>query len=185
MMTDREQILLWGLVAAVGAWALRNREELEEIVVNAQRRSSIAVGDVADRVGDLFTPRGIRNNNPGNIRLTNIAWQGKVSPTLNTDGAFEQFVSPLFGIRAIARDLKTDFSQGLRTLADLIAEWAPPNENNTAAYIASVAKRTGIDPGAPINLDVELVPVVTAIIWHENGQQPYDDAVIREAVARA
>ena len=46
-------------------------------------------------------PRGIRNNNPLNIRLNpENRWQGRVSPKHNSDGAFEQFQDPIMGLRA-------------------------------------------------------------------------------------
>ncbi|MCA9329527.1 hypothetical protein KDA11_02695, partial [Candidatus Saccharibacteria bacterium] len=35
------------------------------------------------------TPRGIRNNNPGNIRISNNQWRGKIPVSQNTDGSFE------------------------------------------------------------------------------------------------
>ena len=48
-------------------------------------------------------PRGIRNNNPLNIRLIpDNRWQGRLSPRLNSDGAFEQFQDPIMGLRAAA-----------------------------------------------------------------------------------
>ena len=48
-------------------------------------------------------PRGIRNNNPLNIRLNpDNRWQGKVPPKHNSDGAFEQFHDPIMGLRAAA-----------------------------------------------------------------------------------
>ena len=48
-------------------------------------------------------PRGIRNNNPLNIRKGNN-WKGEVSSS--TDGEFEQFVSMQMGIRAGFKILK-------------------------------------------------------------------------------
>ena len=49
----------------------------------------------------IMLPRGIRNNNPLNIRLNpENRWQGRVSPKLNSDGAFEQFHDPVMGARS-------------------------------------------------------------------------------------
>jgi hypothetical protein len=62
-------------------------------------------------------PRGIRNNNPGNIRLTRIDWEGKLLDSDNTDREFEQFVSPYFGLRAMARNLKSYQERGVTTIA--------------------------------------------------------------------
>lgn len=44
--------------------------------------------------------RGLRNNNPGNLILTSIGWDGKIPNAQNTDGTFEQFTSANYGIRA-------------------------------------------------------------------------------------
>lgn len=127
--------------------------------------------------------RGIRNNNPGNIRASSIPWQGKTG----NDGVFEIFATASDGIRALARNLKAyQLRHGDQTIADLIKRWAPPNENNTQAYIAAVAAETGIDATANVNLNDQttLAKITAAIIRHENGQQPYDAGLIADAVAR-
>ena len=69
--------------------------------------------------------RGLRNNNPGNIRKSATAWQG-LSPT-QTDASFFQFISPEYGIRALATILGTYMKNyGLVTVSDIISRWAPP-----------------------------------------------------------
>ena len=73
--------------------------------------------------------RGIRNNNPGNIRKTNIKWAGEVVP--GTDSAFEQFKSMPYGIRAMLVDIIGKHKRGLDTIQELINVWAPPFENCT------------------------------------------------------
>lgn len=92
-------------------------------------------------------PRGIRNNNPLNIRKGNN-WQGEV---LNqTDKAFEQFVSMEYGLRAGFKLLKNYITgrnghyQPCDTIEKIIGRWAPPNENNTRYYVATVCKHTGL-----------------------------------------
>jgi hypothetical protein len=80
--------------------------------------------------------RGIRNNNPLNIRLSpDNRWQGRVAPRLNSDGAFEQFQDPIMGLRAAAVLLITHYDRRhLDTIRKLVQVWAPPNENDTEAY---------------------------------------------------
>lgn len=92
--------------------------------------------------------RGLRNNNPGNLILTNIPWQGKISKELNSDNGkkFEQFQNIHFGIRAMLKDVINDINKGKNTVSKLISEYAPPNENNTLAYIDSVSKSIGVKP---------------------------------------
>lgn len=64
---------------------------------------------------------------------------------------------------------------GLRTITGMIKRWAPPNENNTQAYINSVARATSTRVNEPIDLTEsrKLFSLLQAIIQHENGSQPY------------
>lgn len=89
-------------------------------------------------MGDKKLPRGYRNNNPLNIRINPAnKWQGKVAN--NTDGVFEQFVSMEYGYRAALKLIRNYITRdGLTTVADIIAKWAPNTENNTAGYIQRV-----------------------------------------------
>ena len=130
------------------------------------------------------TPRGIRNNNPGNIERTSTKWDG-MAPE-QTDTRFIQFVSPEYGIRAMARILNNyQRLYGLRTIEQIIGRWAPASENDTGAYVRHVANSLGIEPTTPIQVAERLPELVRLIIKHENGQQPYDDATIRRGVAMA
>ena len=88
--------------------------------------------------------RGLRNNNPGNLIKTNIAWQGKISK--GSDSHFEQFTDIYFGLRAMLKDLINDINKGKNTVVKLINEYAPPHENNTVAYIQSVSNSIGVTP---------------------------------------
>ncbi|MBN6029236.1 structural protein [Pantoea ananatis] len=126
--------------------------------------------------------RGIRNNNPGNIRWGD-EWKGLVPEGQRTDKSFCQFKAPEFGIRAMIIILRNYQSKyGLKTITGIIKRWAPPNENDTQAYIRSVAQATGTDADKPIDLtdSRKLFPLLQAIIKHENGTQPYEyDVFIR------
>ncbi|MDE1901002.1 MAG: structural protein P5 [Alphaproteobacteria bacterium] len=130
--------------------------------------------------------RGMRNNNPGNIRKSKDPWQGLAEQ--QTDADFFVFQSPIYGIRAIARTLITyQDKYGLQTVNDLIGRWAPPNENQTNAYVAEVVAKTGFTASQSVNMHsyTDLKPVVKAIILQENGQQPYTDAQIDKALVLA
>lgn len=129
--------------------------------------------------------RGIRNNNPGNIRKTGTRWQGMKPDAEQTDASFIVFLLPEWGIRAIARILNTYNKQGVSTIRGIIGRWAPPVENDTGAYVNAVSKAVGIAPDAPVNLSVHMVPLVKAIIRHENGIQPYSDNTINGGIALA
>lgn len=134
-------------------------------------------------------PRGIRNHNPLNIRLNPAnRWQGRIEPERNTDGAFEQFEGPVWGLRAGAVLIIAHYDRrGADTIRKLVSIWAPESENDTDAYTAFVARESGF--GADQKLDFHraehLRPVLIAMIRMENGQQPYTDAQIDAALVRA
>ena len=128
--------------------------------------------------------RGIRNNNPGNLRETRDEWNGLDSP--RSDGEFFRFVNPVFGIRAMAITLKNyQRLHGLDTIRALINRYAPGVENDTESYISSVAGRTGIPADQPINVADLIEPLVRAVIIHENGVNPYSDFEINEGLRLA
>jgi hypothetical protein len=130
-------------------------------------------------------PKGIRLNNPGNIEQSNTPWKGKIQ---SIDARFEQFSRPEYGIRALAKTLLTyQDKHGIRTVRGAIYRWAPPSENNSLAYAQHVAAVLGVDLDDQIDFHREaiLLPIVMTIIKHENGQQPYSAAVLRDGVEMA
>lgn len=139
-----------------------------------------------------MTARGIRNHNPGNIER-GANWQGLAEPHEMTseqkaEDRFCVFRSPEWGIRAIVRILQTYRRKyGIDTVQGIISRWAPPGENDTGAYVAHVADAIGVRPTEQVDTtDPEfLVPLVKAIIAHENGAQPYSDETIRAGIALA
>ena len=96
-------------------------------------------------------PRGIRNNNPLNIRIGNT-WLGeRPNPT---DPAFEEFVTIEYGYRAAFLILRRYIRRYKKnTIAAIISTWAPPNENSTRRYIDFVANKMGIAPDLPISYE--------------------------------
>ena len=126
-------------------------------------------------------PRGIRNNNPGNIRIGSSSWQGKVPIAQNTDGSFEQFqdhpkgTAMQMGVRALTKLGHTYLRQNpLHTISSFIGKYAPTNENNTQAYINFVAKKVGVSADTKV-VDIykdiaQQYLFILAIIEHENGQ---------------
>lgn len=113
--------------------------------------------------------RGIRNNNPGNIKSDGTQWQGLTG----SDGTFCIFADMGWGTRALGLNLTNQINKdGLNTITTLISTYAPPTENNTAAYITSVSSDTGIDPNATLTADpATLALLIRAIANHENGDQ--------------
>ena len=92
-------------------------------------------------------PRGIRNNNPLNIRHSADQWQG--ASEKQTDKSFVQFKSMAYGYRAAWKTLQSYYNrfceQGKAfTIKNIIGRWAPPKENDTEAYIRSVMRLSSI-----------------------------------------
>ena len=134
-----------------------------------------------------MTTRGVRNNNPGNIERTSTKWQG-MADDQSGDARFIVFKTPQWGVRALARTLLTyQNTHKLDTVRKIINRWAPPGENNTAAYVKAVAKACGVLPDDVIDLDSAAVmrPLVVAIIAHENAGYAYPAGVIDEGLHMA
>lgn len=88
------------------------------------------------------TPRGIRNNNPLNIRHSPSRWQGMAVE--QTDPSFVQFRNMAYGYRAACKLLQSYWQRFRKegkpfTVRTIISRWAPPEDNNdTESYIRSV-----------------------------------------------
>lgn len=135
-------------------------------------------------------PRGVRNNNPGNIDRTSVVWQGedRSAAALAQERRFCVFTTPEAGFRALAKTLLTyQRKHGLRTVKEIIDRWAPPVENNTASYVRAVADEVGVGGSEIIRLDrqVTLFRLARAITRHENGGVYWSDAVIESGVNEA
>ncbi len=96
-------------------------------------------------------------------------------------GRFCVFIDAPHGIRAMVHNLRAYNERlGCRTIRDYINRWAPPNENNTAGYIARVAASVSVDPDAPVDIhDWRVVrALVNGIINVECAGMPYEGAEI-------
>ena len=100
----------------------------------------------------IMISRGIRNNNPLNIRRSKDQWKGMAEA--QTDGAFVQFKSMEWGWRAAFCLLTRTYYHKYRlyTIRSIVSKWAPASENNTEAYIQNVSKLTGIPPDEPLGI---------------------------------
>ena len=118
--------------------------------------------------------RGIRNNNPGNIRLSNDPWQGLAE--VQNDKEFFKFKSMVYGIRAIARTLITyQDKYNIRTIKKMAERYAPSADgNDTVDYYMKVCAISGIlnhDKVLDFHKYEDLEPVIRGIIYKENA--PY------------
>ena len=91
--------------------------------------------------------RGIRNNNPANIRRSSSHWIGLITQQNGwKDKSFCQFSEMRFGVRALVCLLRTYYCKHhLKSVHDIILRYAPTSENNTYAYIKSVSASVNVD----------------------------------------
>ena len=123
----------------------------------------------------MNVPRGIRNNNPLNIRKGNN-WKGERK--VQSDKAFEEFETLQFGLRAGLKLIRNQISgfNGSRpkfnTIGKLIKVWAPPSENATDKYIDFVCQAVGILPFDIIREDDQklICEIARAMAFVECGQ---------------
>lgn len=109
-----------------------------------------------------MSTRGIRNNNPANIRR-GCNWKGlaKVQP----DKDFCKFTTMTWGVRALLITLRTYVvKHNLHTVREIITRWAPPEDgNNTEKYIEFVEK-------AVRNIDTPIILTLQAMDFKEEFQ---------------
>jgi hypothetical protein len=103
-------------------------------------------------------PAGVRNNNPG---------------AMMPGGKLAQYPDMQTGLQALDVNLASYGKQGVNTISGVISKWAPPNENDTQAYIKDVSQRLGIPANQKIDLSnpLQRQALSTAIALHENGPQ--------------
>ena len=127
--------------------------------------------------------RGERIHNPFNIDKSHNAWEGKI---VGPDKRFESFSSPVYGIRAGVKLLRTYFEKyGLNTINKIFDRYAPPNENNTAEYKQFVANELGVDIDDPIDLRKSAFSLSKAIIHMEQTRVIYPDEMILKGIELA
>ncbi|WP_426879100.1 integrating conjugative element protein [Glaesserella parasuis] len=117
-----------------------------------------------------------RNNNPGNIRAGAFAQANGaigVGP-----GGFAIFPDAETGAKAIKSLMKTN-SYKDRSIADAIARYAPPTENDTEKYIQIVTRNTGLDRNTRMGAlsDSQLEHVVRAIRTHEGWKEGNESSI--------
>ena len=138
------------------------------------------------------SPRSVRNNNPGNLVRTNIAWEGlstpdEMTPEQQQETRFSVFAGAEWGFRALGRDLHSKWLRGLDTIRQIITVYAPPNENDTEAYIGAVSEMMQVSPDQPLALGnaSQLATLCRAIAVHEAGGWFFADDDLNAGVRMA
>lgn len=72
----------------------------------------------------------------------------------------------------------------MKTVRQITSRYAPPSENQTIAYIQSVAKQLGVYPDTVIDIEERgvLTVFIKAVIRMENGIQPYSDEILQQGI---
>ena len=108
-----------------------------------------------------------RNNNPGDLRF---AGQRGAVPGA---GGFAAFPTWEDGFAALKRQIALDASRGL-TLQQFIYKFAPPSENRSAEYLASVSAWSGISPDAVLrDVFAGHPPAAAAVAYTAPGTLDY------------
>lgn len=120
--------------------------------------------------GYKSAPRGIRNNNPGNL---NYVGQAGATMEGGEGGRFAVFESMQHGVAALYKQLQLYFKRGINTLSSIVKTYAPASDNNNVdAYISALTKATG--KGANEVLDSgdtsTIARLMKGIVDHENGK---------------
>ena len=116
-------------------------------------------------------PRGLRNNNPGNIRINSELFQAEIRPS--KDKSFKQFETMAYGYRAMFKTLSNYYKNyKLDTIRKMVSRWAPPKENRTDRYIKAVSDYAGIPADDPININNRelMIRIVAGMSKVENGK---------------
>lgn len=89
---------------------------------------------------ESVTPRGIRNNNWGNIKLNpRFNWIGQI---IGEDKVFVTFSNPFWGLRALVRiSFSYNRKYKIDTVEKFIRRFAPKSENDTVSYIEYVLSK--------------------------------------------
>ena len=122
--------------------------------------------------------RGLRNCNPGNIRISGVNYMGEVKPS--QDKAFKQFKDITWGYRAMFVVLDSYHRRGLTTIEQMLHRYAPTNENDTDNYVRFVVVNSGFSANQYIDVDLEgvMIPIVAAMSHMENGKPAvYEDVL--------
>lgn len=152
--------------------------ELQEGLLPRKKKSLNGLGKAKSYAVPFNVPRGIRNNNPGNIEMNKANdWKGKVPAEKNSDGRFEQFTDYKYGVRALIILLNNYIKGGRNTITKIFSAYAPPNENNTQSYIKFVAGRLGVGADNVIAANKNNIKELSqAIAKMENGRESITDA---------
>lgn len=133
--------------------------------------------------GDSGKSRAERNNNPGNLEFRGQAGASRE----NGEGRFAKFETAEEGVAALARQLQLYASRGIDTIESIISKYAPPNENNTKAYIEALTSKLGVKADQKLDLSDAgtMSGLIQGISRHEAGRSFLSDQQILSGLSMA
>ncbi|MDQ4682050.1 hypothetical protein, partial [Stenotrophomonas maltophilia group sp. RNC7] len=147
-------------------------------------QSGQAVIESANVAAGINAPRGIRNNNPGNLE-----YAGQRGASREEAERFARFQTPQEGLDALARQLRLYGTRGLNTIRSVVERYAPRKDgNNVDSYVGHLSQLMGISEGEKFDVNNDpaaLKALMNAIIQHENGINPYSADMINQAAGMA
>ena len=147
-------------------------------------------------------PRGVRNNNPGNVKWFpgSEEWYGQmgvdwIDPLDHSKGGFVITEKAWQGYRIIAKTLLTyqrnrlaADGSAIDTVAEVIQRWAPagPENPHQAQYIAFVRRKMGVEKGAHIDCEcyATMEGLIGAMAQFETGIEKPFGSITRDALRR-
>ncbi|MFY3647720.1 phage tail tape measure protein [Achromobacter xylosoxidans] len=170
-------------LAAFGADLLNGElpsTAVKRLMERRKARRESSGGEYSSTPGD---PRGIRNNNPGNL-----VYVGQTGASKEANGRFATFASAQEGLNALAAQLRRYGQRGLNSIQSIVNTYAPASENNTGAYANYLAQKMGIDTDTQFDVNSDpaaLAALIRGIVEYENGRNPYSNDMINQAAGMA
>lgn len=167
-----KSFLEWGvlLFTLYKIFPLKDSKKVSSVSENFD--TVLANNDVINNVMDDSLPRGLRNNNPGNIKFSsNNNWQGE----MGSDGTFSQFKSMGFGLRAMIKLIrKYYYTYGLKTVPDIIGRWSATDRVAYSNFVLDFMNEqsSGFKPTTVLNIsdDNTFYFLLKAMVYFENGK---------------
>ena len=122
----------------------------KEKLAGIGKREAESLKPVAYALTPTSGTRGERNHNPLNLKF-NASQDGVMGAD---GGGFGIYQTMADGVAAAERQLMLYRSRGIDTVSGIVSKWAPAGDgNDTAGYIAQVAKALGVDANARIDVN--------------------------------
>ncbi len=164
------------------------REPVMPTVVGAMADKYDVVYNLSDstQITRRGGTRAWRNANPGNLRYSDFT---RRMGAIGTAGGFAIFPNESVGAAALDSLLRSDKYSKL-TVGQAVMKYAPPHENDTENYLASLRRMTGVHHSAKMHsLDSTQMQRVAGAIRQLEGWKPgvelYSDTTATYAAARA